>query len=281
MHNKDKKNINLEVVKGFGEEWTLFDQSSLPPEEREQIFNQYFSIFPWELISEDSEGFDLGCGSGRWALSMAPKVGKLHCIDPSSSIEVARKNLSQLDNCIFHEEGVNSMSLSNDSMDFGYSLGVLHHISNTQEGINECVKKLKPGAPLLLYLYYRLENKPFLYRTLWLLSNLFRSFISRLPYFLRYIFTQMIAAFIYWPLAKLAYLLVILSVNPGLIPLAEYRDKSFYTMRTDAFDRFATRLENRFSLDEIKNMMIHSGLERIVYRDSPPYWCVLGYKKRK
>jgi len=113
------------------------------------------------------------------------------------------------------------------------------------------------------------------------LSNPFRSFISRLPYSLRYIFTQIIAAFIYWPLAKLANLLVIFSVNPGLIPLAEYRNKSFYSMRTDAFDRFATRLENRFSLDEIKNMMIHSGLERIVYRDSPPYWCVLGYKKRK
>ena len=161
MRNKDKKNIDLAVVKGFGEEWTYFDQSSLPPEEREQIFNQYFSIFPWELISEDSEGFDLGCGSGRWALCMAPKVGKLHCIDPSSAIEVARKNLSQVDNCIFHKEGVNSMPLSNESMDFGYSLGVLHHISNTQEGINECVKKLKPGAPLLLYLYYRLENKPF------------------------------------------------------------------------------------------------------------------------
>ena len=281
MRYKDKKNINLEVVEGFGEEWNSFDQSILPSQEREQIFNQYFSIFPWKLISEDSEGFDLGCGSGRWALSMAPKVGKLHCIDPSSSIEVARKNLSQLDNCIFHKEGANSMPLSNDSMDFGYSLGVLHHIPNTQEGINECVKKLRPGAPLLLYLYYRLENKPFLYRALWLLSNPFRSFISRLPYFLRYIITQIIAAFIYWPLAKLAKFLVILSVNPRLIPLAEYRDKSFYTMRTDALDRFGTRIEHRFSLDEIRNMMIDSGLERITYRDSPPYWCVLGYKERK
>ena len=90
----------------------------------------------------------------------------------------------------------------------------------------------------------------------------------------------MIAALIYWPLAKLANLLVKLSVDPRHIPLAEYRDKSFYTIRTDSFDRFATRLEKRFSLDEIKNMMIHSGLERIVYRDSPPYWCVLGYKEK-
>ena len=281
MPNNYKKNTNLEVVKDFGNEWNSFDQSNLPSQEREQIFNQYFSIFPWELISEDSEGFDLGCGSGRWAKSMAPKVGKLHCIDPSSSIEVAKKNLSQFDNCFFHKEGVDSMSLSNDSMDFGYSLGVLHHIPNTQEGINECVNKLKPGAPFLLYLYYRLENKPFLYRTLWLLSNPIRRFISSLPYSLKYIVTQIIAAFIYWPLSKFAKLFDKLSVNPESIPLAEYRDKSFYTMRTDALDRFGTKIEHRFSLDEIKNMMISSGLERIEYRDSPPYWCVLGYKERK
>jgi len=281
MPNNYKKNTNLEVVKDFGNEWNSFDQSNLPSQEREQIFNQYFSIFPWELISEDSEGFDLGCGSGRWAKSMAPKVGKLHCIDPSSSIEVAKNNLSQFDNCFFYKEGVDSMSLSNDSMDFGYSLGVLHHIPNTQEGINECVNKLKPGAPFLLYLYYRLENKTFLFRTLWLLSNPIRRFISSLPYSLKYIITQIIAAFIYWPLSKFAKLLVKLSVNPELIPLAEYRDKSFYTMRTDALDRFGTKIEHRFSLDEIKNMMISSGLERIEYRDSPPYWCVLGYKERK
>ena len=281
MPNNYKKNTNLEVVKDFGNEWNSFDQSNLPSQEREQIFNQYFSIFPWELISEDSEGFDLGCGSGRWAKSMAPKVGKLHCIDPSSSIEVAKNNLSQFDNCFFYKEGVDSMSLSNDSMDFGYSLGVLHHIPNTQEGINECVNKLKPGAPFLLYLYYSFENKPFFYRTLWLLSNPVRRFISSLPYSLKYIITQIIASFIYWPLSKFSKLLDKLSVNTESIPLSEYKDKSFYTMRTDALDRFGTKIEHRFSLDEIKNMMISSGLERIEYRDSPPYWCVLGYKERK
>ena len=30
-------------------------------------------------------------------------------------------------------------------------------------------------------------------------------------------------------------------------PLSAYRDRSFYTMRTDALDRFGTRLERRFS----------------------------------
>ena len=46
MDKKDKKNIDLEVVESFGEEWNSFDQSILPSQEREQIFNKYFSIFP-------------------------------------------------------------------------------------------------------------------------------------------------------------------------------------------------------------------------------------------
>ncbi len=36
----------------------------------------------------------MGCGSGRWARWVAPKVGRLHCIDPSIAIDVARKNLA-------------------------------------------------------------------------------------------------------------------------------------------------------------------------------------------
>ena len=279
MHNKDKKNINLEVVKGFGEEWTLFDQSSLPPEEREQIFNQYFSIFPWELISEDSEGFDLGCGSGRWALCMAPKVSKLHCIDPSSAIEVARKNLSQVDNCIFHKEGVNSMPLSNESMDFGYSLGVLHHIPDTQEALNSCVKKLKLGAPFLIYIYYYFDNRSRWYAILWKISDLLRLFISRLPFLSRLIISQLIAFLIYWPLASISLYLEKSGVDVNNIPLSFYRKCSFYTMRTDSLDRFGTRLEHRFTKNQIEIMMDNAGLEKIIFSDTAPFWCAIGYKR--
>lgn len=71
-------------------------------------------------------------------------------------------------------------------MDFGYSLGVLHHVPNTQEGINECVGFLKPNAPFLNYLYYSFDNKPKLFITLWLISDLFRKVVSKLPFVLTY-----------------------------------------------------------------------------------------------
>ena len=59
------KNIDDSTVAGFGDEWKRFDQSPLLPEERQKIFDSYFSVFPWKKLTTDSVGFDLGCGSGR------------------------------------------------------------------------------------------------------------------------------------------------------------------------------------------------------------------------
>src|SRR5918995_1188755 len=143
-------NLDREVVEGFGEEWSRFDQSGLSREDRENIFDAYFSIFPWQSLPEGAIGFDLGCGSGRWARLVAPRVGRLHCIDPSAAIEVARRNLAGQPNCEFHRATVDAIPLADGSMDFGYSLGVLHHVPDTQAGLDACVHKLKPGAPFLV-----------------------------------------------------------------------------------------------------------------------------------
>lgn len=50
-------------------------------------------------------------------------------------------------------------------------------------------------------------------------------------------------------------------------------------MRTDALDRFGTRLERRFSRREIEAMMREAGLDVIVFLDAPPFWCALGRRR--
>ena len=78
-----ESNLDSKTVEGFGAEWSKFDQSELEQAEHEQIFESYFKIFPWDDLPKDAVGFDLGCGSGRWAKKVAPRVGKLICIDAS------------------------------------------------------------------------------------------------------------------------------------------------------------------------------------------------------
>lgn len=273
------QNKHQATVDGFSDEWERFDQTGMKEKDASDIFNSYFSIFPWHKLPESAVGFDLGCGSGRWAKLVAPRIGQLHCIDPSAAINIARKNLVNQKNCEFYNASVDNIPLANKSMDFGYSLGVLHHIPDTGAALADCVAKLKPGAPFLLYLYYSFDNRPTWFRLLWKASELIRALVSLMPHSLRYFMSQIIAALIYWPLARFAKLAEFLNFDVKNYPLSIYRNRGFYVMRTDALDRFGTRLEQRFSKIEIQQMMEGAGLERIVFSDKTPFWCAVGFAK--
>tara|TARA_B100000780_G_C21103763_1_gene445555 strand:+ start:817 stop:1653 length:837 start_codon:yes stop_codon:yes gene_type:complete len=274
-----ENNVDWEVVKDFGAEWEEFQFSEHDNKVLHKAWEQYFNIFPWDAISKNSNGFDMGCGSGRWAQFVAPKVGKLSCIDPSSAIEVAKKNLSTFENVQYFNETSNSCSLDDNSQDFGYCLGVLHHIPNTQDGIYDCAKKLKSGAPFLLYLYYNLEGKPLLFKFIWRLADIIRKAICNLPTKLKKVVCNIIAVTVYFPLAKLSKLLEKIGLSVNMIPLSDYRDKSFYIMKNDALDRFGTKLEQRFSRAQITNMLENAGFERIIFSEHTPFWTCISYKK--
>jgi ubiquinone/menaquinone biosynthesis C-methylase UbiE len=277
-----KANVDREVVEGFGYEWSKFDQASLSRQDQREMFNAYFSIFPWHKLSKSSVGFDLGCGSGRWAELVAPRVGKLHCIDPSmAALSVAKQNLNEQPNCEFHLAAVDGIPLKGESADFGYALGVLHHIPDTEAGVKSCVSKLKRGAPLLLYLYYGFDNRPWWFKLIWRVSDLGRLLISRTSYPVKYTLSQIIAATVYLPLSNSSLLLEKLGFNVVSLPLSQYRNRGFYVLRTDALDRFGTKLEKRFTKDEIRQMMKRAGLVEIVFRSQAPYWCALGYKSKR
>jgi SAM-dependent methyltransferase len=275
-------NIDPKTVQAFGQEWSIYDQSNLVDAEHRKIFELYFALFPWQRLPRDAQGFDLGCGSGRWAKLAALRVGTLHCIDASeAAIATARKNLADLPTCQLHVASVDQIPLLDDSMDFGYSLGVLHHVPDTQAGIRSCVAKLKPGAPMLLYLYYAFDNRPWWFRTLWRVTDLGRRLICRLPVRLKVIVTTAIAAGVYFPFAGLALILEKLGCRVDVLPLSQYRGRSFFTMRTDSLDRFGTPLERRFTADQIRTMMHNAGLEEITISSVPPYWCAVGFKKEE
>src|SRR5580704_18000787 len=167
-----------------------------------------------------------------------PRVAKLYCVDASeAALRVARRNLASFGNCEFVSASGAETPIPNASLDFAYSLGVLHHLPDTAAGLASCVRKLKPGAPFLLYLYYRFDNRPGWYRAVWSITNLARVVISRLPYGLRYWTSQLIAACVYWPAARFARLARGLGIRATHFPLQFYSDKPFYVVRTDALDR--------------------------------------------
>jgi SAM-dependent methyltransferase len=272
------ENFDQDVVNDFGREWNSFPQFHMSQHELTYQFNTYFNIFPWEKINKNSVGFDAGCGSGRWAKILAPMVGHLHCVEPSESISVAMDNLKDETNCTFHQCAIDKMPFDNGSMDFGYAIGVLHHVPDTELAIRNCVDKLKKGGIFLVYIYYSFDNRPIWYGYLWRASDILRRLLSKFPFRLKLLFTEIIAILVYFPLARVANILDGMGFNAKNFPLYGYRKRSLYSMRTDALDRFGTKLEKRFSKEEIAKMLNDVGIQNLTFNDSVPYWCAVGIK---
>jgi hypothetical protein len=152
-------------------------------------------------------------------------------------------------------------------------------LPDTAAAIKDCVSKLKSGAPFLIYLYYAFDNRPKWFTFIWKCSDIFRRVISKMPFIIKYPLSNIIAAIVYYPLSRITLLIEKMGMDVSNVPLTEYRAKSFYAMRTDALDRFGTRLENRFTQVQIKIMMEDAGLTNVKFSDIAPYWCAIGTKQ--
>ncbi len=268
------------TIKDFGDEWEKFDNNNVTNKELKKIFNSYFDIFPKKLFNSRSIGIDLGSGSGRWAKYIIPKVRKLYLLEPSlKALKISKKRLQKYKNAEYLNIEIKELSLKNNSLNFAYSLGVIHHLEYPVKCFRIINKKLKKKSPFLVYLYHNFENHSKLYRLIWKLSEILRKFICKKSFFTKSILCEIIALLIYFPLAKISYFLNLLNIDVKNIPLSIYKDKSFYIMRNDALDRFGTKYEKRYSTESIISLFNRTGFNNIKVSTTEPYWCVIGYKK--
>lgn len=273
------ENIDTVTVASFGDEWLKFDAFSA--EEIKNAGDQYFDIVSSKMLNSSSKVMDLGCGSGRWTKYMADKAGFIEAVDPSEAVFSAAAVYGDLPNVRFSQAGVDTIPFADESFDFVISLGVLHHIPDTAKALATLMKKVKTGGFALIYLYYALDNRGFLYRLIFNLSTLIRRVVSALPKGLKHFVCDLLAIFIYLPFVGLSKL--VKALIPGKmymkIPLAYYRDKSWNIIRNDALDRFGTPLEQRFSKQQITEMLELAGMHNFQFSEGEPYWHVVAQKK--
>ena len=274
------RNIDLTTVQSFGEEWKAFHH--FDDQELQRIGDEYFDLVQPGMCGPGKIGADFGCGTGRWTRYFAPRIGAMAAIDPSEAIFTAAAVLKDVPNVQLYKASIDNLPFPDDYFDFGFSLGVLHHIPDTAAAMNACCRKIKPGGHFLVYLYYDFENRGLLFKFVYWLSNLIRLVVSRLPGKLKRIVCDILAVLLYMPFVGLCRLLRLLGVPQSVrqkIPLQIYEKASFYIIRNDALDRFGTPLEQRFSRKKITEMMTAAGLTDIVISPHAPYWHAIGRKK--
>ncbi|MFM2048744.1 MAG: hypothetical protein RI955_1292 [Bacteroidota bacterium] len=276
----ENANVDKSVVESFGEEWGKFD--SFTKEEIEHIGNMYFDILDEKIINKNTYAMDVGCGTGRWTKFLLDKIGFMEAVDPSDAIYSADRLLAENNNVRLTQASTDNLPFKDETFDFAMSIGVLHHIPDTQKAMTDCVKKVKIGGHFYTYLYYDFENKSSLFKFVFKLSTVVRKIISSLPASLKKIVCDAVAIFIYMPFVLLGRFFNAIGLNKigALVPLNFYQNQTFFVIRNDALDRFGTSLEQRFSRKAITEMMNKAGLENIVISDGMPYWHAVGKRVR-
>jgi SAM-dependent methyltransferase len=276
QHKKDQ-NLDQQVIDSFGHEWAAFDYAE---SETDDALDSQFLAYctPIDLTqfnSKSSVAADFGAGSGRWTSRLLPYFSVIYALEPSDGAnKVLIDKFANQPKVKVLQETVGANSIPAKSLDLAMSLGVLHHIPDTELAIRDVASKVKSGGMFLCYLYYRLEDKPLFYRGLFWASNSLRWVISRLPYTVRKLIAQIIAGSIYLPLARASKLLSSKGRNVSNFPLHHYAEMPFVMLQNDALDRFGTRLEQRFSKKDIIEMLGKAGfdLSTLEFSKVEPFW---------
>jgi SAM-dependent methyltransferase len=249
----------------FGEEWQEF--SEIMPE-HEKEFTQYFDLINLSGL-ENKRICDLGCGIGRWDYFLKDQCKELILVDFSEAVFVARNNLKDAENILYFMGDLRKLPFRKGFVDYLFCIGVLHHLPNS--ALEEVRSLKKYASQLLIYLYYALDNRPFYFRVLLMLATRLRLRTAsvRNSHF-RNLFSWAGALFIYFPFIILGSILRPLG-GSHLIPLYEsYHGKTLKRIRQDVYDRFFTRIEQRFTKKEI--MALKDTFSNVIVSNQLPYW---------
>jgi SAM-dependent methyltransferase len=265
------------VVAGFDDEWRRFHD--VGTRDHRDVYARYFDLVPADHYGDDQTVLDAGCGAGRWAFEVSQRGPRVIALDLGRSVEIAHANTDQ-DRVACVQADLRVLPIGPETVDWAYSLGVLHHTERPEEILRNIVRAVRPGGLVLLYLYYALDDRGPAYRAVFTAVNFARRIISRQPRSVVVTIATLIAACVYWPFARTAAVLEQIGARTAALklPLSFYRDLSFATMRNDSVDRFGTRLEQRYNRSEIVELMRGAGLVDIVLSESPPFWHGTGKK---
>jgi SAM-dependent methyltransferase len=158
----------------FGFQWLKYDKTQLDSggDTRSEIdFTRKTG-----LRGEDLKGklvLDVGCGMGRYAEVVSRWGARVVGIDLSAAVEAAAQNLDRYPATVFQAD-LFSLPFAQESFDYIYSLGVLHHTPDCEQAFKKLPPLLKAGGGIAIWVYSAYNKW---YRS----SDLYRNLTRRMP----------------------------------------------------------------------------------------------------
>jgi SAM-dependent methyltransferase len=181
-------------------------------------------------------------------------------LDGSEAVEVAAHTLQTHPNVGVIKADLRAAPFDRESFGFISCLGVLHHLSDPEDGLRELVSLLEPGGLIVLYIYSRPSGHGV--RAIGLAgASLLRRVTVRMPRRPLRVVALGVAAALYAAVVTPGRLGGQSGFAPlANLPLAVYRGQPLRSLWLDTFDRLSAPIERRYVWSELEQWFVRTGL---------------------
>jgi SAM-dependent methyltransferase len=229
---KEVSEDKQKTAEAFGYQWTHFTEMAETYEA--QFLDWIYPIQPDFFAGKVV--LDAGCGIGRHTY-YAAKYGAKDVIgvDISQAVETSYKQVGLVfENAHIVQADIYALPFRPGTFDFGYSIGVLHHLPDPQAGFNSVVRSIKAGGAVFGWVY-GYENNGIVH---YFIDPLRKSITRYLPHnllngmsFFLTVILQIILKGIYRPLNAIG--IKSLPSNDYLMHISQFNFRTNYTIVFD------------------------------------------------
>lgn len=223
---------------------------------------------------------DAGCGEGSDLAGMAcrPSVEVIGVELSEGGARASFRRTLRHPNAHVVQSDLRRLPFASERFDRVYSYGVLHHLPNPEDGLQDLVRVLTGTGVFAAYVYEDFSERPRFWRWLLRAVNQLRWFTTRLPYQLLYAVCRVLSPvmFLLFVLPHRAFWA--LGIRHPLVAAIPFRHAAGpMSLTGDLFDRFSTPVEWRYSRTCVERLMSLAGLSEIAVTWERG-WMALGVK---
>jgi SAM-dependent methyltransferase/uncharacterized protein YbaR (Trm112 family) len=245
--------------------WTQFGAAEIEKRWEKDSY-QYLAMVPDDIfVGAGKTGLDAGCGGGADLLRFWERGIRVIGFDLSAGVDSLARTAGVPPHGDLVQGDLHLLPFKPGSFDFIYSFGVLHHLPDPRRGFAALADALKPGAPLVTYLYESVDARSgFARGVLRAVAAVRRVTAGMTPHVLHALCWTAVP-FVWAAFALPARAVSVVSPRAAAaLPFGH--TARWPVLAADLYDRFAPPVEFRFTEQQVRDLYAACGLERVEVR---------------
>jgi SAM-dependent methyltransferase len=240
---------------------------------REDFLNYISPVTPEFFVGK--RGLDAGCGFGRHLYYATQFGARMIGLDFSKAITRAKEIVKGLENVQLVQGDLQTPPLRPRSLDFVYSIGVLHHTPDPEGAFQSLLPLVRPGGSIFIWVYSKSRA----------LTNTLLEAVRKLTSLLPLRVTRglsLLGALVDWCGFVLPYRLARQLLGPGVdrfvFPRVKlYARYHFQVLYADWFDRLSAPIRYYYSGEDLAGWAARAGLVNVQISPTGLYgWRLYG-----